>query len=524
MTRLDPLLSSTEGLHGITTQLRLWIPRVFVLIVLGIFSFCTPPILLTLGSYVYFQATDEIFPGIGVGELDLGGLSKEEATQVIQAEWQEKDDIEVVVRGDLSRSWMDRASAFGLSVDAEETASNAYRLGREGEGFAKIINMLSVLRSGGQVDYAVSLDLVQAKSQVELWAKEVFVPSVPDHLALDGRQLIVQPARDGRSVDVLATLQFLVDNTFSVLVLDRQIPLATVPVLSEHYATDGARDRLSEILATDPRLEAYDPVTDEHFVWRPDDDHFSSWFDIKPEEGEFKVSVIEDHIMAFVEEVNSQLGEGRRIPDKQALADTITQLSGGEVEPLKVEHLSRSYVVAPGDNLVSISFSIGMPYWKLYEVNPDLARQGLVVGEELIIPPLDAMLTLPIIPEKRIVISILEQRMWVYEQGELIHEYIVSTGIPSSPTLPGIYQVNSHYENAYASIWNLYMPHFLGIYDAVPGFTNGIHGLPLLSSGRRLWADVLGNPASYGCIILDLNAAEQLFYWAEEGVVVEIRE
>jgi hypothetical protein len=34
----------------------------------------------------------------------------------------------------------------------------------------------------------------------------------------------------------------------------------------------------------------------------------------------------------------------------------------------------------------------------------------------------------------------------------------------------------------------------------------------------------LGNPASYGCIILDLAAAEHLFYWAEEGVVVEIRE
>jgi hypothetical protein len=52
---------------------------------------------------------------------------------------------------------------------------------------------------------------------------------------------------------------------------------------------------------------------------------------------------------------------------------------------------------------------------------------------------------------------------------------------------------------------------------------NGIHGLPLLSNGVRLWADVLGQPASFGCIILDLEAAEQLYDWAEEGVVVEIR-
>jgi lipoprotein-anchoring transpeptidase ErfK/SrfK len=67
------------------------------------------------------------------------------------------------------------------------------------------------------------------------------------------------------------------------------------------------------------------------------------------------------------------------------------------------------------------------------------------------------------------------------------------------------------------------MPHFLGIYDATPGFTNGIHGLPMLSNGKRLWGSVLGRPASYGCIILDLDAAELLYSWAEDGVVVEIQ-
>ncbi|HCU56935.1 MAG TPA: hypothetical protein DF984_01680 [Anaerolineaceae bacterium] len=66
------------------------------------------------------------------------------------------------------------------------------------------------------------------------------------------------------------------------------------------------------------------------------------------------------------------------------------------------------------------------------------------------------------------------------------------------------------------------LPHFLGIYEAWPDFMNGIHGLPLLSSGVRLWASTLGSPASYGCIILDLAAAEDLYNWADPGVVVEI--
>jgi lipoprotein-anchoring transpeptidase ErfK/SrfK len=67
------------------------------------------------------------------------------------------------------------------------------------------------------------------------------------------------------------------------------------------------------------------------------------------------------------------------------------------------------------------------------------------------------------------------------------------------------------------------MPNFLGIYEAWPGFMNGIHGLPMLSNGTRLWANILGKPASFGCIILDLPASKELYKWAENGVVVEIK-
>jgi lipoprotein-anchoring transpeptidase ErfK/SrfK len=113
--------------------------------------------------------------------------------------------------------------------------------------------------------------------------------------------------------------------------------------------------------------------------------------------------------------------------------------------------------------------------------------------------------------------------MWLYENGEVISDHVISTGMSNSPTLPGVFQVQTHEVNAYASNWDLWMPHFLGIYEAVPGFMNGIHGLPVLSSGVRLWGSVLGTPASYGCIITDLPTGASLFEWAEDGVVVEIQ-
>ena len=195
------------------------------------------------------------------------------------------------------------------------------------------------------------------------------------------------------------------------------------------------------------------------------------------------------------------------------------------LEPMQtmIQYKSTTYTVQSGESLWGISLKLGIPMWYILDANEGLTSDNLTAGMVLTIPPKDILLPLPAVRNKRIVIDISEQKMTVYENGQIRNTHIVSTGMDDSPTMAGIFQVQSHELNAYASNWDLYMPHFMGIYEAWPGFMNGIHGLPLLSNGQRLWASNLGSPASYGCIILNLAAAEDLYYWAEDGVVVEIR-
>ena len=100
----------------------------------------------------------------------------------------------------------------------------------------------------------------------------------------------------------------------------------------------------------------------------------------------------------------------------------------------------------------------------------------------------------------------------------------MSTGIASSPTFVGTFQVLSKEDSAYASSWDLWMPNFLGIYESGPDFTNGIHALPILSSGARLWEGYLGRPVSYGCIVLGVEEAAALYDWAELGTMVVIQD
>jgi lipoprotein-anchoring transpeptidase ErfK/SrfK len=268
---------------------------------------------------------------------------------------------------------------------------------------------------------------------------------------------------------------------------------------------------------------AYDPVTNEHFEMTPSREVLASWLSIKTDDDELRIEIEDDRVSAYLHEWAASLGDHRFIDHDESLAAVQGGIEDGQAATLRVRYHPRTYMVQPTDSMITISFKLGMPYWKIHEVNPSVAARGLVVGEAITAPPADAMLTMPVVENKRIVISISQQRMWVYQDGELFREHVVSTGMSGSPTLPGIFQVQWHYINAYGSRWDLWMPHFLGIYEASPGFINGIHGLPLLSNGVRLWGDVLGRPASYGCIILNLAEAEELYHWAEDGVVVEIQ-
>ncbi len=205
------------------------------------------------------------------------------------------------------------------------------------------------------------------------------------------------------------------------------------------------------------------------------------------------------------------------------LARYLRAVTQGKPFWMLVSHAPTTHTVQPGETLLAISWNEGMPYWKIIQANPGIDPDTLHTGQSIYIPSKDELLPLPIVANKRIVISISQQHLWVYQDGQQLSEHVISTGIDRSPTQPGVFQVQIHEPEAYASEWDLFMPDFLGIYEAWPGFMNGIHGLPMLSNGRRLWAKILGKPASYGCIIMDLDEAKALYNWAENGVVVEIQ-
>ncbi len=124
-------------------------------------------------------------------------------------------------------------------------------------------------------------------------------------------------------------------------------------------------------------------------------------------------------------------------------------------------------------------------------------------------------------PRKRIEIDISSQRFYAYQDDELIYNFPTSTGLPGRDTAVGHFKVQSKEPMAYSSIWRLKMPYWLGIYY-VGRIENGIHALPIRPDGTVMWAGLLGQKASYGCVILSTEAARIIYEWAEIGMPVYI--
>jgi tetratricopeptide (TPR) repeat protein len=124
-------------------------------------------------------------------------------------------------------------------------------------------------------------------------------------------------------------------------------------------------------------------------------------------------------------------------------------------------------------------------------------------------------------PPKRIEIDISRQRFYAWLGDRLIYEFPTSTGLPGRDTASGHYEVLDKIPMAYSSIWRLQMPYWLGIYY-VGGVENGIHALPIRPDGSVMWGGLLGQKASYGCVILSTQAARLIYEWADIGTPVDI--
>ena len=123
--------------------------------------------------------------------------------------------------------------------------------------------------------------------------------------------------------------------------------------------------------------------------------------------------------------------------------------------------------------------------------------------------------------EKWIDVNLSTQRFRALQGQNVVYSFVTSTGENGRVTQPGRYQILDKIPNAYSRYFDLWMPYWMGIYWAGSS-EDGIHALPILSSGQMLWSGYLGRRVSFGCVILDTSAAKLIYDWADIGTTVVV--
>lgn len=477
------------------------------------------PTLAIGATVVIFQAFQLNLPGVTLMDKDVGLMTRQQTEDWAEYIWNQSHQITLANPEDPSITYLLSPQELGFWVDAAATADTVFAFGRGNRPLADIQTLLR--KDEVTLLPVLYFDPDAARKTLSDLSEDLTIPPVNAKVVYQEGAWTTLPGTTGVTVDIESTIQTLFDNAYTIF-LSGQAAFFMKPVPPEIQDLSPVLQEIDAAAARELRLEAYDPILDETLVWTVPEDVKKSWIHVDPETFAVTLDLDKEAIAAFLSNWQQDLGTTRSLAVPPDLEEMIRNWEHGELMETTIVHNPTTYSVRSGDSLWSISLDLGIPMWYILEANEGLTTDNLESGMTLTIPSKNILLPLPVIRGKRIQIDISEQRMYVYEAGALIATHIISTGVEDSPTMAGVFQVQTHETNAYASNWDLYMPHFMGIYEAWPGFMNGIHGLPLLSSGQRLWAGNLGSPVSYGCIILGLEEAETLYQWAENGVVVEI--
>ncbi len=484
---------------------------------------------LVLTSRVYSQHyAGRIYPGVGVYGVSLGGLTVDEAAVVLQSAFPDPATLPLTLR-DGERTWNHSWADLGLHLDPLATARLAYQVGREGTPEQQCAAQLQARVAGWPLSPVIVLPAqAQATAALESFASEVLVPPVDAGLLIQPGGLTPVPARAGRGLDVEATVAVL-QHTIGVGPGGLVMELLTRPV-APAIGDPGPAQAQAELLLSRPfTLVADDLLTGFSATWAFGPEVVAEWLVAQPVEDEngarLALTVRDEAVRAYLDSLGGQLTGEVALDVGGTLPAVRAAIEAGESQAtVALVHLPHTYTVQPGDTLMSVARAHGFPVWWLTEANPGIEPGELRPGQQIVIPSVDVLFPLPLVTSHHFVVDVSDQHLYAYEGETLVYDFLCSTGITSSPTLTGTFQVLSKEENAYASSWDLWMPHFLGIYRSGPDFTNGIHALPTLSSGVRLWEGHLGRPVSYGCIVVGVDEAATLYEWAELGMLVVIRD
>ena len=457
-----------------------------------------------------------IGPNISTMNIGIGGMSIEDAAAKLNAAVNEEVRISIRLNGEQMISVT--PAEVGIELDALATAQAAEAAGLAGLPFGHEIEPIF------EVDYGV------AQAYILGLTNDVYLPPYEAGFEWENGDVVAVPGRASRELDVVLTVQRIVDNPINIVQQGR-LDLLTQSMQPSVMDSTPLIDEARAFINSNVTLVGYDPFTNEESQWRTPPEEMARWL-VASVNG---LAVREDGLQRFVDGVNDLLNtpEKPRYISEETVFNALTNAltTGATTAQVRINYLPHTHTIERGETGFSIGRALGLPFRLISDANPSLDWNQLSVGQQIIIPSRDNVVPIDPISDKRIIVDLDRFYLVAYENDEIVYHWPISIGMNDYPTSPGIYQILEKVDVAYGSSFNLcgdrgcgqwQMDYFMGIYEVAPGLTNGFHGAVLLPNGGYLDGGSNQVRSTFGCVMSDSEAARQLFEWADVGTMVEI--
>ena len=211
-------------------------------------------LVLSTSAIVAFElaGANRITPGVSVLDMNVGGLTVEEAANALAPRAQTIMDQPVKVQLDQQGTWTTSARQLGVKLDAKQLAQTAYQVGRSDSPVDALTVKLTALRFGAEIPVIGEADGAQVNALVQRIASQVDRTPRQAHLAInpDG-SLDFQTSEPGLQLDQPnargAIAQALTNGDPQVALIAHPLPPA---VTTDQVSA--ARDQLQRVLDPQP--------------------------------------------------------------------------------------------------------------------------------------------------------------------------------------------------------------------------------------------------------------------------------
>ncbi|HEX8967918.1 MAG TPA: VanW family protein [Chloroflexota bacterium] len=210
--------------------------------------------LVALVAVVLFELAtwDRITPGVSALGTPLGGLSRSEAIQRLTPSVQQVLERPLTISvPSVNTTWSTSARDLGMRLDAEGLADAAYRVGRDGGPFTRLVDQFDVVAYGRSVSVDNSTDRDALDAALGRMAQQVNRPPTDARLSLAGDGSIQSSsANAGLSVDIAASREQLTSALDGGLQSVALVTIAVPPTVTDDQLQT-ARDELMHLVGPD---------------------------------------------------------------------------------------------------------------------------------------------------------------------------------------------------------------------------------------------------------------------------------